>query len=102
VNELAWRWKDAIIYLTHGVPREPTFSVAALVERVAPVPIAAIHSTHDEFVSVAQIRQVFDRAREPKKLWVVDASDHRFSDNLREFDRRLFEAVTWITNNAAR
>ena len=102
VNELAWRWKDAIIYLTHGVPREPTFSVAALIERVAPVPIAAIHSTHDEFVSVAQVRQVFDRAREPKKLWVVDASNHRFSDNLREFDRRLFEAVTWITNNAAR
>jgi fermentation-respiration switch protein FrsA (DUF1100 family) len=102
VNELGWRWKDAVIYLTHGIPREPTFSVSSLVDRAAPVPIAAIHSTHDEFVPLAQIRQVFDRAREPKKLWIVAAADHRFSDNLREFDRRLLEAVTWITNNAAR
>ena len=27
-NELGWRWKDAWIYVTHGVPNEPTFSSA--------------------------------------------------------------------------
>jgi alpha-beta hydrolase superfamily lysophospholipase len=102
LNELGWRWKDSVIYLTHGVPREPLFSVSAFVDRVAPLPIAEIHSTHDEFVPVEQVRQLFERAREPKKLWIVEASDHRFSDNLSEFDRRLLEAVTWITSNAAR
>ena len=44
-NELGWRWKDAVIYLTHGVPNEPTFSTAALADRVSPLPLAAIHST---------------------------------------------------------
>ena len=36
VNELGWRWRDALIYLTHGVPNEPTFSTAAIVDRVEP------------------------------------------------------------------
>src|SRR5262245_51427103 len=52
-NELGWRWKDAVIYVTHGVPNEPTFSTASVVERVSPLPIAAIHSTHDAFVPLA-------------------------------------------------
>jgi hypothetical protein len=45
---------------------------------------------------------VIDGAGEPKKLWVVKAADHRFSDNLPEFDRRLIEAMAWVSQNAAR
>lgn len=99
-SELGWRWKDSLIYLTHGVPNEPTFSTSALIEGVAPVPLAVIHSTHDEFFSVADVQNLFERLRDPKKLWVVNAADHRFSDNLAEFDRRLVEAVAWVKQNA--
>ena len=101
-NELGWRWKDSLIYLTHGAPDEPSFNAASLVGRVSPTPIAAIHSTRDEFVPLAEVQQVLDAAREPKRLWIVPASDHRFSNNLREFDRRLLEAVDWIRSNAPR
>jgi fermentation-respiration switch protein FrsA (DUF1100 family) len=97
VNELGWRWKDAFIYLTHGVPNEPTFSTLALVPHLSPVPFAAIHSTSDEFVPVAEIQRVLDAAGEPKRLWLVRASNHRFSDNLGELDRCLIEAIAWIT-----
>jgi type IV secretory pathway VirJ component len=96
VNELGWRWKDAWIYVTHGIPNEPTFSSAALVGRMAPLPLAAIHSTRDEFVPVNQVEQMMARASDPKKLWVIQAADHRFSDNLSELDRRLLEAMTWV------
>ena len=96
LNELGWRWKDSLIYVTHGVPKEPTFSTQAIVDRMAPAPLAVIHSTQDEFVPLAEVRRVVDAAREPKRLWVVKASDHRFSDNLEEFDRRLLEAVAWV------
>jgi fermentation-respiration switch protein FrsA (DUF1100 family) len=96
LTELGWRWKDMAIYLTHGTPREPTFSVSAVVDRVPPIPLAAIHSTRDEYVSLAEVQQVLERARQPKRLWVVKAANHRFSDNLAEFDRALFEAITWI------
>jgi pimeloyl-ACP methyl ester carboxylesterase len=100
LNELGWRWKDSLIYLTHGVPNEPTFSTQAIVDRLAPIPLAAIHSTQDEFVSVAEVQRVVDSAKEPKHLWVITASDHRFSDNLGEFDRRLLEAMDWVRRNA--
>jgi pimeloyl-ACP methyl ester carboxylesterase len=49
INELGWRWRDALIYITHSVPNEPTFSSAAVIEKVAPFPLAAIHSSNDEF-----------------------------------------------------
>ena len=102
INELGWRWKDSLIYVTHGIPKEPTFSATGIVARLSPTPIAAIHSTHDEFVPLSTVQTVIDAAKEPKKLWIVKASDHRFSDNLAEFDRRLLEAIGWITQNAPR
>jgi fermentation-respiration switch protein FrsA (DUF1100 family) len=102
LNELGWRWKDAITYLTHKVPNEPTFSVAAIVSDVAPIPLAAIHSTHDEYVPLAESERVLRHAAQPKRLWVVSASDHRFSDNLSEFDERLLEAIAWIQASAPR
>jgi fermentation-respiration switch protein FrsA (DUF1100 family) len=100
LNELAWRWKDSLIYLTHGVPDEPTFSTAAIVARVAPIPLAAIHSTHDEFVPLAEVERVLDAAKEPKRLWMVEASNHRFSDNLDDCDRKLLEAIAWVKAHA--
>jgi fermentation-respiration switch protein FrsA (DUF1100 family) len=101
-NELGWRWKDALIYLTHGVPKEPTFSTAAVVDRVSPLPLAAIHSTRDEFVPLPEVQRVIDAARPPKRLWIVQASDHRFSDNQAELERVLLEAVAWVTSNRPR
>ena len=102
INELGWRWRDSLIYVTHGVPHEPTFTTASLIQRMSPAPIAAIHSTRDEFVPLPEAQRVLDAAREPKRLWVIKASDHRFSDNRREFDARLLDAVAWVKANAAR
>jgi alpha-beta hydrolase superfamily lysophospholipase len=95
-NELGWRWKDAWIYVTHGVPNEPTFSSAAFVGRVSPLPLAVIHSTRDEFVPAAQIQSMMDRAADPKRLWMIEAADHRFSNNLVELNRRLLQAIDWV------
>jgi Bacterial virulence protein (VirJ) len=102
LNELGWRWKDAVIYLTHRAPNEPTFSAAAVVDRVTPVPLAAIHSTHDEFVPVAEVERVLKGAKDPKRLWTVAASNHRFSDNLAAFDRQLLDAIAWVKANSPR
>jgi pimeloyl-ACP methyl ester carboxylesterase len=98
-NELGWRWKDSVIYLTHGVPNEPTFSAAALMERLSAVPVALMHSTHDEFVPLSEAQRMLALDPGPKQLWVIRASDHRFSDNLVEFDQRLLDAVDWITQH---
>ena len=39
------------------------------------------------------------RASEPKTLWIVTASDHRFSDNLRGVRSALLEAIEWVRQN---
>ena len=101
-NELAWHWKDAMIYVTHATPKEPTFSASAVIGKVAPLPLAVIHSTHDEFVPIDELNSVFAAAKEPRKLWIVKASNHRFSDNLKEFDQRLVEALEWVKQNQPR
>ena len=102
LNELGWRWKDMTIYITHGLPHEPTFSTGAIVNRLNPLPLAAIHATHDEFVPVSEVEQVLSEATGPKRLWIVQASNHRFSDNLEEFDRRLLEAIEWVKQTSPR
>jgi len=98
-NELGWRWKDSVIYLTHDVPNEPTFRASALVGKLTPVPLAAIHSTSDEFVPGKDVRKLMAQASNPKRLWMVTASDHRFSGNVPEFDRRLLESIEWVRQN---
>jgi fermentation-respiration switch protein FrsA (DUF1100 family) len=100
LNELGWRWRDSVIYLTHGIPKEPVFSTQAIIDRVAPTPLAAIHSTHDEFVPLTEAQRIVDSAKEPKRLWVIKAADHRFSDNLPEFDQRLLDAIGWVRSHA--
>ena len=98
-NELGWRWKDSLIYLTHRPPNEPGFSSSTLVAGVAPLPLALLQSTHDEFVPLAETQRILARASEPKRLWVIDAVNHRFSSNLVEFDGRLMEAIAWVQRN---
>ena len=98
-TELAWRLKDSLIYLTHKTPDEPMFLTASIVDKVSPLPFAAIHSTNDEFVPVADIQNIFAHARDPKRLWIVAASNHRFSSNQQEFQSRLLEAIAWVRQN---
>jgi hypothetical protein len=102
LNELGWRWRDSLIYLTHGMPKEPTFSTAALVRGIAPAPLAAIHSSHDEYVPIEEVRRVMRAAIDPSRLWVIDAVDHRFSDKPAELGRCLLEAIDWVRAHEAR
>jgi fermentation-respiration switch protein FrsA (DUF1100 family) len=102
LNELAWHWRDALIYLTRKSPNEPSFSSGSLVDRVAPLPLAAIHATHDDFVPLSEVERVMARARPPSRLWIIDAADHRFSNNLTEFDAKLLEALAWVRANQPR
>jgi virulence protein VirJ len=94
--ELGWRFRDSVIYVTKGVPREPLFSTAELIGKVSPLPMVAIHSTRDEFVGVDEIQRVMSRALEPKQLWLIDAEDHRFTGREQELKAKLLDAMAWI------
>jgi fermentation-respiration switch protein FrsA (DUF1100 family) len=98
--ELGWRLRDSLIYFTHKTPDEPIVTTESMIAKVSPLPFAAIHSTNDEFVPVATIQSILTHAREPKRLWIVAASNHRFSSNQQEFQTRLLEAIAWVRQNA--
>jgi type IV secretory pathway VirJ component len=97
--ELGWRFRDSLIYLTKGIPNEPTFSTADVIGRVAPLPVVAIHSSRDEFVAAAEVEGVMSRAGQPSQLWFVPAENHRFSGNTDEFKAKLLEALHWIKDH---
>jgi pimeloyl-ACP methyl ester carboxylesterase len=95
-NELAWRWRDSIIYITKKVPPEPTFKASEFIPRVSPVPLAFIRSTHDEFVSNAESDRLIAAAGVPAKAWTVAARNHGFSDNHADLDQATLQAIDWI------
>lgn len=97
-NELGWKWQDFTIWITKKAPNEPSFMVEDIIAKVSPVPLAEIHSTHDEFVSLEVAKSMLARAGDPKKMWVIEAANHRFSNNRDELDRRVLEALEWIRN----
>ena len=96
MNELGWRWTDSAIYITHHLPHEPLFSAIAIVERLSPVPLALIHSLHDEYAPASDADRIVHAATGPARLWSINATNHRFSGNEAEFDRRLIEAIEWV------
>jgi type IV secretory pathway VirJ component len=97
--ELGWRWQDFTIWITKKAPKEPGFMVADIIAAVSPAPLAEIHSTHDEFLPLEQAKSIFALAKDPKRMWIVEASNHRFGDNRNELDRCLLEALSWILGN---
>jgi fermentation-respiration switch protein FrsA (DUF1100 family) len=93
---LGWRLADNLTYLTKKEPNEPTFATAEYLPQVSPLPLVMIHSTHDEYISTGLARQLFDGAREPKRLFLVEARNHRYDGNREQFLRVLREALQWI------
>jgi alpha-beta hydrolase superfamily lysophospholipase len=96
VNELGWRFADSIIYVTHKVPNEPTFKASDYLPRVGSLPVIALHATRDEFVPVDEVARLMGLPGGPRKLVVIDAADHRFSDKGPELQKAILDALAWI------
>jgi hypothetical protein len=95
-SELGWKWQDFTIWITKKSPKEPSFMVEDIIGAASPLPLAEIHSTHDEFLPLEKAKAMFAHAGNPKKMWIVEASNHRFSDNRSELDHCILEALRWI------
>jgi len=95
-NILAWRWWDAGAWITKRVPREPTFRSAQFIPNVSPLPLFLIASTSSEYVTPEATRELFSAAREPKRLVIIDARDHKYGGNTERFLTVLRHALDWI------
>lgn len=63
---------------------------------IAPRPLLLVHGSQDETVDVSQARELFDKAREPKQIAVVDGAGHR----LRQDDRAMDIVIGWLKSRA--
>jgi type IV secretory pathway VirJ component len=96
-TELGWRaWRDWTTWITKQNPPEPLAQSMAFMSRIAPLPFVSIQSTRDEFVPLETARALFAAADEPKRLYLIDASNHRFSDRRDEVHARILESLRWI------
>jgi alpha/beta superfamily hydrolase len=94
--EIGWRWADFTSWITKRDPNEPMFAPKDFIAAVAPVPLFMVQSTIDEYVTEADYR-LFERlAQEPKRLVLIRASNHRFTDRKKELKDTLLAGLGWI------
>lgn len=95
-NVLGWNWKDNLTYITKSKPNEPTFRASGYMAKIAPLPYLMIQSSKDEFVSFEEAKRLATAAKEPKRVNVIQANNHRFDGNTNEFYRQLREGLLWM------
>jgi dienelactone hydrolase len=92
-NELAWKPSDALIYITHGTPREKVFDARKFITKLDPIPIVILNATDDDTSPSGESQSLFDLAPGPKHLYMVKASGHHFEGGEAEFYRDLDEGL---------
>ena len=76
-------------------PFEPYALMALL-----PFRCAVIQATRDNYLAAARARTLFGSDTGKRRLYAVDARNHRFSGGKHAFDRALLDALGWITSSA--
>jgi alpha-beta hydrolase superfamily lysophospholipase len=94
--ELAWRWTDFPAWITKSDAHEPSFAARDFVAAVSPLPLVMIQSKKDEYVTEADYTALEQAAKSPKKLILIDASNHRFTDRRGDLEREYIAALAWI------
>lgn len=69
----AWTW---LLSFLAPVLLRKTYDPIRYVADVAPRPLYFIHGDKDRIVPLHMSQDLFEQAREPKKLWIVEAADH--------------------------
>ena len=88
---------DDVATETHDhLPFEPYALMALL-----PFRCAVIQATQDNFLAAARARTLFGSDTGKRRLYAVDARNHRFSGGKDAFDRSLIDALGWITSAAS-
>jgi dienelactone hydrolase len=100
--ELAWRWTDIGAWITKRDANEPSFAPKDVIANVSPLPLFMIQSTKDEYVPKAEYDRLFLMARDPKKIVLIDARNHRFTDKRAQLGATYVSGLAWIAQIAGR
>jgi fermentation-respiration switch protein FrsA (DUF1100 family) len=93
-GELAWKATDALIYLTHGRPRERTFDAHQYLKNLNQTPIVFLNATKDETAPFSEAQSLYEATPGAKRFYAVKAKGHHFEGGEREFYQDLDEGLS--------
>jgi len=96
-SELAWRSTDAVIYLTHGTPREKLFDSRQYLPKLGSTPIAILNATDDDTSPFRESQSLFAIVSGPKHFYAIKARGHRFEGGESEFYKALDEELSTVS-----
>lgn len=88
-GEMAWRPADAIIYFTHGTPREKVFEAQQYLKMLKQTPIVFLNATNDKNAPFREAQSLYEATPGAKHFYAVKASGHHFEGGEREFYQDL-------------
>jgi alpha-beta hydrolase superfamily lysophospholipase len=91
---LGWRFWDWTTWVTHRTVDEPSVAIVPYLSAVS-VPVAFVHSTGDEFVPLNTVRELYTHTGSLRRLDVVAAHDHQFSDARAAVTAKVVECLNW-------
>jgi fermentation-respiration switch protein FrsA (DUF1100 family) len=94
---LGWRWTDFTSWISKREPNEPEVDSKDYLPNLK-VPIVLVHSIHDEYDPIDNVRGIFALAPEPKRFHSVDASNHRFSNKTPEVLTLVSQSLEWMAS----
>lgn len=94
---LARRVMGTRIHLSWGDPEPP----AELVARIAPLPLLLVHGEDDHFFPASDAQMLFERAGEPKRLWIVPHFGHAEDGFTPAFAEQLCDGIDALLTEAA-
>jgi pimeloyl-ACP methyl ester carboxylesterase len=96
---LGWRWTDFPMWITKRDPNETMVETKGYLAALS-LPVAMIHSTHDEYDAIDHARALFAILPGPKEFLAIDAVNHRFSDKIPEVLAAVDKFLLWVEKTA--
>ena len=76
------------------------FDNYATIGRLGSLACAVIQASHDNYLPAATARRLFGPDTDRRRLYAIDAKNHRFTGGKAAFDAALLNALHWITSQS--
>jgi len=76
--------------------RERKYNPIDYVDTLSPKPLLIVHGDSDAWVDVRHSKLLYNKAKEPKELYIIENTDHRFTRKRRKVIKKI---VKWMKKN---
>jgi len=78
------------------------YSPGEFIDQVSPIPVLLIHCTQDSYVSYHHSELLYEKAKEPKNVWIIRGCKHLQLFTDKQFKQRYRQKLVQFFNNYRR